>query len=172
MICLAVSVARLAQEKIAPLVRKMDETSTLEPSVVQELFANGLMGIEVEGEYGGTESSFFTCMLAVEELAKIDPAVSAFCDIHQTLVNAPFRKHGTAEQKAKYLPRLAQDMVRSTINTESRSLTTRLYRTRLGASAIVLSFYVWHQNCVCHFYPRCPYMYEGQKRYSSLHRRH
>lgn len=105
--------ARLAQEKIAPLVRKMDETSTLEPSVVQELFSNGLMGIEVEGEYGGTESSFFTCMLVVEELAKIDPSVSAFCDIHQTLVNAPFRKHGTPEQKAKYLPRLAQNMVSS-----------------------------------------------------------
>lgn len=115
------TVARMAEEKIKPLVRQMDESSTLDPSVVRELFENGLMGIEVDGEYGGTESSFFTCMLVVEELAKVDPSVSAFCDIHQTLVNAPFRKHGTPEQKAKYLPRLAQDMVGSFCLTEPTS---------------------------------------------------
>ncbi|XP_034244202.1 short/branched chain specific acyl-CoA dehydrogenase, mitochondrial-like [Thrips palmi] len=115
------TVARLAQEKIQPLVRQMDESSTLDPSVVSELFNNGLMGIEVDGEYGGSESSFFTCMLVVEELSKIDPSVGAFCDIHQTLVNAPFRKHGTPEQKAKYLPRLAQNTVGSFCLTEPTS---------------------------------------------------
>lgn len=116
------AVARLAQEKIQPLVRKMDESSTLDPSVVTELFNNGLMGIEVEGEYGGSESSFFTCMLVVEELSKIDPSVGAFCDIHQTLVNAPFRKHGTPEQKAKYLPRLAQNTVSKNSKFKNKSI--------------------------------------------------
>ena len=48
-----------------------------------------------------------------EELAKIDPAVSVFCDIQNTLINTLIMKLGTEDQKAKYLPRLAQDMVKN-----------------------------------------------------------
>lgn len=69
------------------------------------------MGLEIEPEFGGTGASFFSAIITVEELAKVDPSVSVFCDIQNTLVNTLFRKLGTEEQKAKYLPRLAQDMV-------------------------------------------------------------
>lgn len=71
------------------------------------------MGLEIEPEYGGAGSSFFSAILTIEELAKIDPSVSVFCDIQNTLINTLIRKLGTNEQKAKYLPRLAQDMVGS-----------------------------------------------------------
>ena len=40
------------------------------------------MGLETPGEYGGAECSFTAAILAVEELAKIDPSISALCDIH------------------------------------------------------------------------------------------
>jgi alkylation response protein AidB-like acyl-CoA dehydrogenase len=40
------------------------------------------MGLETPAEYGGAECSFTAAVLAVEELAKIDPSISALCDIH------------------------------------------------------------------------------------------
>lgn len=69
------------------------------------------MAIEVPSQYGGTNSTFFVANLVIEELAKVDPSVSAFCDIQNTLINTLFMKLGTKEQKEKYLPRLAKDTV-------------------------------------------------------------
>lgn len=69
------------------------------------------MGLEIPSEYGGTGSSFFSAIITIEELAKIDPAVSVFCDIQNTLINTLIMKLGTEEQKAQYLPKLATEMV-------------------------------------------------------------
>ena len=46
-----------AEQRIKPLVRKMDEEAKLERSIIPELFELGLMGIHVPGEYGGGEGS-------------------------------------------------------------------------------------------------------------------
>lgn len=103
------TVAKLAQEQILPLVKKMDEEHQFDPSVVKAVFDNGLMGVEVGEEYGGSGCNFMTMMLVVEELSKVDPAVAAFVDIHNTLVNSLMIKLGTEEQKKKYLPKLCSE---------------------------------------------------------------
>lgn len=69
------------------------------------------MGIEIGAEYGGTGSSFFSSILVIEELAKVDPSVSVLCDIQNTLINTLLTNLGTEEQKQHYLPRLASDTV-------------------------------------------------------------
>ncbi|XP_054289200.1 short/branched chain specific acyl-CoA dehydrogenase, mitochondrial [Macrosteles quadrilineatus] len=102
------SVAKLANEVIAPLVKKMDDDHKFDPKVVEALFENGLMGLEVPTEYEGTGTGFLASMLVVEELAKVDPSVSALVDIHNTLVNALIIKVGSEEQKKKYLPLLSR----------------------------------------------------------------
>jgi len=65
------------------------------------------MGIEIDTEYGGSGCNFMTTMVVVEELSKVDPAVAAYVDIHNTLVCSLMNKLATKEQKAKYLPKLA-----------------------------------------------------------------
>ena len=80
------------------------------------------MGIEVEAEYGGTDSSFFMSCLVVEELAKIDPAVSVMCDVQNTLIVTLFRKYGSPQQKEQYLPRLAENMVNNVLLAIQRML--------------------------------------------------
>lgn len=52
-----------------------------------------------------------SAIIAIEELAKIDPSVSVLCDVHNTLVNTILRKYGTEDQKTKWLPELAQNKV-------------------------------------------------------------
>ena len=69
------------------------------------------MGIEIPEDYGGTGSSFFMANIAIEELAKVDMAVSLIVDIQNTLVNSLFMRAATKEQKEKYLPRLASGTV-------------------------------------------------------------
>ncbi|XP_048406748.1 short/branched chain specific acyl-CoA dehydrogenase, mitochondrial isoform X1 [Stegostoma tigrinum] len=115
------TVAKFAQERIAPLVRKMDEESHMDESVIAGLFEQGLMGIEIEEQYGGPESTFFSSILVIEELAKVDPSVAVVCDIQNTLINTLLRKCGTEDQKRKYLPRLATDMVGSFCLSEVES---------------------------------------------------
>jgi len=115
------TVAKLAQEQIAPHVKKMDENNLFEPSVVQALFDNGLMGIEIGSDYGGSECNFMTTMLVVEELSKVDPSVAAFVDIHNTLVNNLVMKVANKKQKEKYLPLLAQKCSGSFALTEPSS---------------------------------------------------
>ncbi|CAG5134905.1 unnamed protein product, partial [Candidula unifasciata] len=115
------SVARLAAEKIQPFVAEMDRTSQMKPEVIQALHDNGLLGIEIPAEYGGTNSTFFVATIAIEELAKVDPSVSVLCDVQNTLVNMLIVRLGTEEQKRKYLPRLATDMIGSFCLSEAES---------------------------------------------------
>lgn len=70
------------------------------------------MGVEVGEEYGGCGSTFFISNLVIEELAKVDPAISVTCDIQNTLINTLLGNLGTQDQKNKYLPKLASEYVR------------------------------------------------------------
>lgn len=100
------TVKKFAQEQIAPLVSNMDENSKMEKSVIQGLFQQGLMGIEVDAKYGGTGASFFSSIIVIEELAKVDASVALLCDLQNTVINKLIAKYGTEEQKATYLPKL------------------------------------------------------------------
>ncbi|XP_020136341.2 short/branched chain specific acyl-CoA dehydrogenase, mitochondrial isoform X1 [Microcebus murinus] len=107
------SVKKFAQEQIAPLVSTMDENSKMEKSIIQGLFQQGLMGIEIDSKYGGTGASFFSSILVIEELAKVDASVALLCDLQNTVINKMIAKHGTEEQKATYLPILASEKIGS-----------------------------------------------------------
>lgn len=84
------------------------------------------MGIEIDPEYGGTGSSFFSSILVIEELAKVDPSVAVLCDIQNTLINTLFVKLGTPAQKEKYLNRLSTDMVSSFIIWKKKNQCTTI----------------------------------------------
>ena len=108
---MADSVSKFANEVILPKVREMDEAEKMDPTVVEQLFEQGLMGIEIPEEYGGAGMSFTSAIVAIEELARVDPSVSVMCDVHNTLVNTAILKYASEENKKKWLPRLATDTV-------------------------------------------------------------
>lgn len=105
----------------------MDKNHLFEQSVLDTLFENGLMGMEIETELGGSGCNFMTTMLVVEELSKVDPAVAALVDIHNTLVNSLLRKVGNKAQKEKFLPLLAQKYVRMKIYIYKKKFTYNLF---------------------------------------------
>ena len=83
------AVRDFAEEKLRPLALEMDRENQLRPEVIPWLFEMGLMGIEIPEEFGGAGAEFFMSILAIEELARVDPAVAVVCDVQNTLfINA------------------------------------------------------------------------------------
>ncbi|CAO2583607.1 Short/branched chain specific acyl-CoA dehydrogenase, mitochondrial [Lemmus lemmus] len=144
------AVKKFAQEQIAPLVSTMDENSKMEKSVIQGLFQQGLMGIGIDAKYGGTEVSFFSTVIVIEELAKVDASVALVCDIQNTIVNNLLRKLGTEEQKATYFPKLATEIMGSFCLSEAGagsdpfSLKTRAEKN--GNDYIINGSKMWISN--------------------------
>ena len=69
------------------------------------------MGIELDPKYGGSGSTFSASIVAIEELAKVDPSVSVVCDVQNTLINEFLKRYASQELQDKYFPRLATDLV-------------------------------------------------------------
>jgi len=115
------TVQRFARDVVGPKVREMDENEQMDPSIITGLYEQGLMGIETSAELGGAESSFTSAIIAIEELAKVDPSVSVLCDVHNTLVNTIFRKYGTKEQQEEWLPQLSESKLGSFCLSETAS---------------------------------------------------
>ncbi|XP_034940532.1 short/branched chain specific acyl-CoA dehydrogenase, mitochondrial [Chelonus insularis] len=115
------TVAKFAKEQISPLVKKMEKEGKIDDGLLKQLFEHGLMGLEIPADYGGSNANFMSTILTVEELSKVDGSVGALVDIHNTLVNSLIIKVGSEEQKAKYLPKLAQQCAGSFCLTEPGS---------------------------------------------------
>lgn len=115
------SATRFSREVISPLVKEMDDASQLDQSVIDGLFEMGFMAVEVPNSYGGAEASFMSMVVIIEELARVDPSVSVFMDVQNTLVNTLLMKLGTEDQKDEWLPRLSTDTVGCFCLTEPTS---------------------------------------------------
>ena len=115
------TVRRFAVEQIAPLVRGMDESQQMDPSLIKKLFQLGLMGIEIPEQYSGAGGTFFSAILAVEEISAVDPSVGVMVDVQNTLCINALIRWATEDQKKKYLPRLATDTIGSYALSEASS---------------------------------------------------
>jgi alkylation response protein AidB-like acyl-CoA dehydrogenase len=115
------AVKNFAATSIAPKVTTMDESECLDEQVIKECFDMGLMGIEIPEKYSGAAGSFFMSILAIEELAKVDPSVSVFVDVQNTLVNNILLRWGSEEQKQTFFPRLVSKEVGCFCLTEADS---------------------------------------------------
>jgi butyryl-CoA dehydrogenase len=105
------AVRDFAAAEVAPKVMEMDRRAQIDPSLIEGLFEMGLMGVEIPEQYGGTGADFFTSILIVEELSRVDPAVSVLVDVQNTLVLNALLRWATDDQKARFLPGLATDTV-------------------------------------------------------------
>ncbi len=104
-------VGDFADEKIRPRVHDMDEAEQIPREVIDACFELGLMGIEIPEQHGGAAAPFFMSILAVEQLARVDPSLAVLVDVQNTLVNNALLRWGTEEQQGRYSPRLASEWV-------------------------------------------------------------
>jgi len=144
------TVREFARERILPLVREMDEQQKMDRGIIDSLFELGLMGIEIPEEFGGAGGTFFQSILAVEAVSEIDPSVGVMVDVQNTLCLNAVKRFGTAEQKQRYLTRLAKDTIGSYALSEASSgsdafaLKTRA--TRQGEDYVLNGQKLWITN--------------------------
>jgi len=109
------------REQVGPLVHTMDKNQEIDPGLIESFFQMGLMGIEIPEQFGGAGGNFFMSILAIEEAAVVDPAISVFIDVQNTLVINALRKWGNDEQRARYFPRMTSNLVGAYALSESSS---------------------------------------------------
>jgi butyryl-CoA dehydrogenase len=105
------AVRTFAEDEVRPRSAAMEKAGKIDPELIAQYFALGLMGIEVDEAYGGAGGSLTMVTLAVEEISKVDAAAAIMVDVQNTLVNFPIAKYGTEAQKQKYLSRLTSDTI-------------------------------------------------------------
>src|SRR5215471_3451364 len=115
------TVRDFAEEQIRPKVAQMDRDAKMDPGLIQQFFELGLMGIEIPEKFGGTGSTFFTSILIVEELSRVDASCGVLVDVQNTLVINAIKRWGNENQHARYFPKLAKDTVGAYALSEANS---------------------------------------------------
>ena len=144
------SVRSFAAGEVAPQVRQMEEQGAIPRALIDQLFELGLMAIEIPESYGGAGGHFFLSVIAVEELARVDPSVAVLVDVQNTLVTNALKRWGSDDVKQRFLPRLASDTVGAYALSEAGSgsdafaLTTRAVED--GDDYVVSGQKLWITN--------------------------
>lgn len=100
------SVAAFAAREIAPLAATADEENVFPAPLWRRLGEQGLLGLTVEEEYGGSGMGYLAHVVAMEEISRASGAIGLSYGAHSNLCVNQLRKNGNAAQKAKYLPKL------------------------------------------------------------------
>ena len=98
--------ARFADEVIAPLAARIDAEDWFPRELWPAMGELGLHGITVEEEFGGLGLGYLEHAVAVEEVARASASIGLSYGAHSNLCVNQIRRWGSAEQKAKYLPKL------------------------------------------------------------------
>jgi alkylation response protein AidB-like acyl-CoA dehydrogenase len=144
------SVREFAEGELRPRVERMDEEAKMDKAVIKQLFDLGLMGVETPEEYGGAGANFFTAIIGVEELSRVDPSVGVLMDVQNTLVNNALIRWGSPDQKKRYLTRLASDTVGAYALSEAGSgsdaFAMRTTATDAGDHYVINGQKLWITN--------------------------
>ncbi len=101
------SVEEFAHKVVAPVIGDYYERCEFPYDIVRKMGAMGLFGLPIPEEYGGMGGDYFALCLALEELARVDSSVAITLEAAVSLGAMPILRFGTAEQKSRWLPKLA-----------------------------------------------------------------
>lgn len=108
---------RLLSEKLD--ADEIDRRGKIPPDLVQGLKDIGAFGIKIPREYGGLGLSQLSYVRAIGMVSSLCGATTALLSAHQSIgVPGPLKHFGTADQKKKYLPRLAKGAISAFALTE------------------------------------------------------
>ena len=97
-----------AEGEIAPGAAERDEHGRFPLELIPKLAAQGLLGIMVPEEYGGSGYDAISAAIIVEEVARADAAAALLVGSHNSLCYGHILGVGTEDQKRRYLGPLAR----------------------------------------------------------------
>jgi isovaleryl-CoA dehydrogenase len=100
------TVARFADERIAPIAAAIDREDRFPHELWPEMGALGLHGLTVDEADGGLGLGYLDHVVAIEEVSRASASVGLSYGAHSNLCVNQIRRWGSPAQKAKYLPGL------------------------------------------------------------------
>ena len=96
---------KYAQESLAKVARRLDREGRFPAEQLRELAELGMMGVNVQEEYGGAQAGAVAYALAMIEIAQACASTAVTMAV-TNMVAETIVKFGTPEQKRRYVPEL------------------------------------------------------------------
>lgn len=100
------AVAQYAAGEIAPLAEETDRSDQFPMHLWKGLGDLGVLGLTAPEEYGGAAMGYLAHTIAMEEISRASASIGLSYGAHSNLCVNQITRNGTAEQRAKYLPKL------------------------------------------------------------------
>ncbi|CAO5232952.1 acyl-CoA dehydrogenase family protein [Frankia sp. AgKG'84/4] len=144
------AVRTFVDKEILPNAGDLERKDEYPEEIINHMKDMGLFGIMIPEEYGGLGESLLTYALVVEEIARGWMSVSGVINTH-FIVAYLVLQHGSEEQKARLLPRMATGDVRGAFSmsepgcgSDVSAITTRA--TRDGDDYVINGQKMWLTN--------------------------
>jgi isovaleryl-CoA dehydrogenase len=145
------TVHAFAQAEIAPLAAQIDRDNQFPMPLWQRMGELGLLGITVDEDYGGSAMGYLAHAVAMEEISRASASVGLSYGAHSNLCVNQIHRMGSAEQKARYLPRLVSGehvgaLAMSEPGSGSDVVSMRLRADRHGDHYVLNGNKMWITN--------------------------
>jgi acyl-CoA dehydrogenase len=119
---LLANIARFVRERLIPNEAAVAEADAIPPAIINEMKALGLFGLSITEEYGGLGLTMEEEVEVAFEIGRTSPAFRSLFGTNNGIGSQGIIQDGSAEQKSKWLPRLASgELVASFALTEPGS---------------------------------------------------
>ncbi len=144
-------VNQFAADQIAPIAEKTDKDNQFPNELWPRLGEMGLLGMTVSEEYGGSAMGYLAHVVAMEEISRASASIGLSYGAHSNLCVNQIHRNGTAEQKAKYLPKLVSGehigaLAMSEPNAGSDVVSMKLRADKKGDRYILNGSKMWITN--------------------------
>ncbi|MAE51262.1 MAG: acyl-CoA dehydrogenase [Micavibrio sp.] len=113
-------VREFAQAKVLPGAPDRSKNRTFPKDQIKQMAELGLLGMLVPEAYGGSASGYLSFVLAMEEIAAADGALSTILSVHSSPCTTALVKFGNDDQKQRFLKPMARgDVIGAFALTES-----------------------------------------------------
>ena len=126
------SIERWCERELRPVAKKFDHADEYPEPIVEQMKELGLFGATIDPEYGGLGLSAATYARLVMTIASVWMAPVGIFNSHQIMA-ACVQRHGTAEQKQRWLPKFASGEIRGGIGLTEPNAGTDLQSIRTTA---------------------------------------
>ncbi len=131
------AVRTFVEERILPVATELEHADEYPQEIIDGLKELGIFGLTIPEEYDGLGESLLTYALCVEEIARGWMSVSGVINTH-FIVAYMLMKHGTEEQKRKYLPKMATGEIRGAFSMSEPGLGSDVAAVKTKATQTTL----------------------------------
>jgi isovaleryl-CoA dehydrogenase len=151
LITLRDSVAAFCAKEITPIAAQIDQDNFFPPALWKKLGDMGLLGMTASEEYGGLNQGYLAHIIVMQEISRASAAVGLSYGAHSNLCINQINRHGSAEQKKRFLPPLISGafvgaLAMSEPNAGSDVVNMQLHAEQQGNDFVLNGSKMWITN--------------------------